>query len=107
MSTSVGRKEILSLYKKILRSAQTYPSKRRAHIYEAIREDFRENMDLDDPVKLQRQLGVAFKGLEQLRQFDVHKMTKGKPNSASWEVHMEQNPMPKPADYDERKKSNS
>jgi hypothetical protein len=42
--------------------------------------------------------------LEQLRQFDEHVMSSGKPASANWSVTLEQNPMPKPADYDERKK---
>lgn len=102
-----SRKDILSLYKKILRAAERYPSRRQPHIYEAIREDFREFADLDavdDKERLQKQLAIAYKGLSQLQQFDVANMTGGNVKSTSWEVQMEQNPMPKPADYDERKK---
>ena len=98
------RKSLLQLYKKILRSAQTYPSIKQPQIYQSIREEWRENKNLEDQVQLQKQVAIAYDGLEQLRQFDVSTMTKGNVHSSNWEVTLEQNPMPKPADYDERKK---
>jgi hypothetical protein len=107
MSVSLSSsKALLQLYKKLLRSAATYPSKNRAGIYQAIREEWRENKTLEPQEKRDKQITVAYKGLEQLRQFDEHVMSSGKgPSSPSWSVTLEQNPMPKPADYDERKKA--
>lgn len=66
-------------------------------IYEAIREEFRDNitMDPDDP-KTQKNIDVAFKGLGQLGMYDSMKLSKGNPDSPNWEVTLEQNPMPKP-----------
>jgi hypothetical protein len=98
-----GKDALLKLYKQLLRSAETYPSKNRAGIYRSIREDWRDNKSLQGE-KLQRQLDIAFKGLSQLRQFDEDVMTQGQEDSANWTVKLEENPMPKPPDYDERKK---
>lgn len=103
----VSREALLQLYKQLLRSCQTYPSKKRAEIYQAIREEWRHNKSLQDQSQLTRQINVAYKGLSQLRQFDVETMTKGKLQSANWEVQLEQNPMPKPPGYDERKTKES
>jgi hypothetical protein len=105
MSLSMSSsKALLQLYKKLLRSSATYPSKNREKIYQAIREEWRENKTLEPQEKRDKQIAVAYKGLEQLRQFDEYVMSSGKgPSSPSWEVTLEQNPMPKPADYDERK----
>ncbi|KAL7555495.1 hypothetical protein ACA910_014533 [Epithemia clementina (nom. ined.)] len=97
------RNSLLQLYRKILRSAQSYPSIRQPQIYQAIREEWRQNKTLEGE-KLQKQIAVAYKGLEQLLQFEVVKMTKGNVKSPNWDVYMEENPMPKPADYDERKR---
>jgi hypothetical protein len=102
-SASPGREALLQLYKKLLRSAEAFPSKNRSKIYQSIRDDWRQNKDLQGE-KLQQQLSVAYKGLSQLRQFDEQEMTGGQVDSSNWNVKLEQNPMPKPADYDERKK---
>lgn len=99
-----GKDVLLKLYKQLLRSAATYPSKNRAGIYQSIREDWRDNKTLTGE-KLEQQLSVAFKGLSQLRQYDEHVMTGGQHDSANWTVKLEENPMPKPDDYDERKKA--
>jgi hypothetical protein len=53
----------------------------------------------------QVKVSLAYKGLSQLRQFDVDSMTGGDPGSSSWNVQLEQNPMPKPTDYEERMKN--
>jgi hypothetical protein len=102
--SSPSRKELLSLYKKILRSASTYPSIKRASIYQAIREEWRVHAKTTDPDILQRQFAIAYKGLSQLRQYDVETMTGGNVHSNNWSVQLEQNPMPKPPDYEERRK---
>lgn len=65
----VTREALLTLYKQLLRSAQTYPSKKRAGIYQAIREEWRDHKDLQDEVKVNMQISMAYKGLSQLRQF--------------------------------------
>ena len=100
-----SRKDLLILYKKLLRSAATFPSIKREKIYQAIREEWRDHVSLQDPDKTRIQIGIAYKGLDQLRQFDVMNMTGGNPDSPNWNVHMEENPFPKPADYDERKRN--
>ena len=65
----VTREALLQLYKQLLRSCQTYPSKNRAGIYQAIREEWRDHKNQTDETKLNRQITVAYKGLSQLRQF--------------------------------------
>jgi hypothetical protein len=98
MVSRATKQELLHLYRRLLRSAETYPSKNRAGIYLSIREDFKENKSLDpDSEKVKKQTLVAFKGLDQLRQFDGR-------GSTNFAVTLEQNPMPKPPDYDEKKK---
>ena len=67
----VTRQALLQLYKQLLRSCQTYPSKNRAGIYQAIREEWRDHKDQKDEAKLNRQITVAYKGLSQLRQFGM------------------------------------
>lgn len=95
-----ANKPLLHLYRRLLRSAANFPSIKRESIYQAIREDFRENAILDpESDKAKIQAAVAYKGLSQLRQFDVENMISGKGGDSDWEIHLEQNPMPKPANY--------
>uniref|UniRef100_A0A6S9GUG5 Complex 1 LYR protein domain-containing protein n=1 Tax=Ditylum brightwellii TaxID=49249 RepID=A0A6S9GUG5_9STRA len=92
-----GGKALLFLYRRLLRSCATYPSKNRLGIYEAIREEFRENVSLDpEAYETKQKIAVAYKGLTQLRMYDEVVLSKGNPNSPNWEVTLEQNPMPKP-----------
>jgi len=104
MASGSSRHDLLVLYKKLLRSAATFPSRNRTGIYEAIRQEWRDNASCQDADKLRQEIARAYKGLEQLRQFDVGTMTGGQVQSPNWNVQLEQNPMPKPADYDERTK---
>ena len=93
MSASVTRKDLLNLYRRLLRGCETYPSKNRMKIYESIREDFRENVSLDpNSEKARTQIHVAYKGLGQLHQFDDR-------GAANFSVTLEQNPFPKPDNY--------
>lgn len=90
-------KELLHLYKKLLRSCATYPSKNRGGIYDAIRQEFRENAQLnpEDPVT-QKKISVAIKGLSQLQMYDKRVLSGGNEQNPNWQVQLEQNPMPKP-----------
>jgi hypothetical protein len=99
MASTPARNDLLHLYRKVLRACATYPSKNRMRIYESIREDFRENVSLDpESEKAKKQVHIAYKGLEQLHQFDGR-------SSANFSVTLEQNPFPKPDNYvDERTK---
>ncbi|GAX25462.1 hypothetical protein FisN_12Lu003 [Fistulifera solaris] len=101
MSATSTQQSLLHLYRKLLRSCQTFPSRKRDSIHQAIREDFRFYQNEQDPHKIEQQISIAIKGLDQLQQFNVSRMTST--SSSSWNVHLEQNPMPKPDDYDERK----
>jgi hypothetical protein len=108
MSGGPSRIELLMLYRRLLRAASTYPSKKRTSIYQAIREEWRDDAQLnpmEQNEKIQERITVAYKGLSQLRQFDVMTMTGGNISSPNWSVTLEQNPMPKPANYDETQKS--
>ena len=92
------------LYRRLLRSAATYPSKNRMGIYRSIQEEFRENVDLDpSDDKTLRKVDLAYKGLGQLRQFDEQIMTGGRQGDPNWNVSLEQNPMPAPADYERKR----
>eukprot|EP00934_Nitzschia_sp_Nitz4_P003450 Nitzschia sp. Nitz4//scaffold3_size479765//262608//262931//NITZ4_000109-RA/size479765-processed-gene-1.234-mRNA-1//1//CDS//3329550785//3440//frame0 len=91
------RKDLLSLYRQLLRSCETYPSKNRGKIYAAIQEDFKENRLLDpSSTKAQNQVQVAYKGLQQLHQFDRR-------CNVNFTVDLEQNPFPKPEGYQDKR----
>jgi hypothetical protein len=69
---------------------------KRKEIYEAIREEFRENISINpEDEKTKQKIAVARQGLAQLRQFDEVVMTGGG-NRSSWNVSLSQNPMPRP-----------
>jgi hypothetical protein len=104
--SAANRSSLLHLYKNLLRACSTYPSRNRAGIYQAIREEWRDHRTLSDPQKIHKQLSIAYKGLEQLKQYSEPVLTGGNVNSSNWTVTLEQNPMPKPDNYEERKKSN-
>jgi hypothetical protein len=66
-------------------------------MYQSIRQEFRDNIDLQDVAKIRQQINVAYKGLSQLHLYDNHI------NSTSFSVQLEQNPFPKPDDYVDRR----
>jgi hypothetical protein len=104
MSLDRSRPALLRLYKDLLRSAETFPSKNRTRIYREIRADWRLHAAQQDEAILTKQIAVAYKGLQQLRMYDESSMTGGNLGSANWSVTLEQNPMPKPPGYDDRRK---
>lgn len=97
MASQVTKTDLLFLYRRLLRSCETYPSKNRSRIYQSIREDFRENKNLEPGSEaMRKQIHVAYKGLEQLHQFDGRSMT-------NFTVQLEQNPFPKPDSYEDKR----
>lgn len=71
-------------------------------IYQAIREEFRENASLPpDDAKTKQQIAIAYQGLSQLQQFDHAKMS-GE-SGGGWNVNLTQNPMPRPPLPEEEK----
>ena len=94
---AVSKSDLLHLYRRLLRACQTYPSKNRGKIYQSVRDDFRDNRELDpESEKAKQQVHIAFKGLGQLHQFDNR-------SSPSFAVNLEQNPFPKPDNYMDKK----
>jgi hypothetical protein len=81
-----------------------FPSRKRNSIHQAIREDFRAHQNEQDPYKIEQHISIAIKGLDQLQQFNVSRMTKNY-STSSWNVHLEQNPMPKPDDYNDEERN--
>lgn len=56
-----------------------------------------ENINLDpEDEKTQKKISVAIKGLSQLRMYDEDNLGGGNKDNPNWNVHLEQNPMPKP-----------
>lgn len=96
VAASEGSRALLAVYKRLLRSCATYPSKNRWGIYESIREEFRDNKHLDpnDP-QTKEKIGIAYKGLEQLRMYDEAILGGGAGENPNWSVTLEQNPLPK------------
>ena len=62
------RATVLSLYRSILRTAQHWPSVRKASIIQEIRDEFRRNASEAEPAKLEKMVGEARAGLSSLRQ---------------------------------------
>lgn len=101
-SSPASRLSLLQLYRRLLRSAEKYPSMKRPQIYQAIREDFRAHASLSpDDDKTKQQVAIAYQGLSQLQQFDQVKMSGGQ--GGAWTVNLEQNPMPRPPLPEEEK----
>ena len=97
--TILSRNDILHLYKKLLRGGAVYPSKNAPKIVQSIREEFKENSTLDiNSEKAIKQHTLALQGLQQLHQFDSRQL------STNFSVTLEQNPFPKPDNYDDDKK---
>lgn len=91
------RLQILHLYRRLLRSAERYPSIKRKAIYGAIQEEFRENASLDpNDEKAKSEIALAHEGLGQLNQFVEEELTGGEKSGHSWTVTLSQNPMPRP-----------
>ncbi len=87
---TMNRSTKLSLYKNILRAAQSFPSVKRNGIIDEIRVTFRANMKLTDENEINKCLSVAVKGLSQLSMYSNLPR-----KSTNWTVNLEQEPMPR------------
>lgn len=86
----IPKKNVITLYRQIIRSAKVFPSKNRARILASIRDDFKINKNLEDGEKLTEALGIAVKGLSQLNMYSNLDPTRG----ADWAVTLDSSPMP-------------
>ena len=57
------RATVLSLYRSILRTAQHWPSVRKASIIQEIRDEFRRNASEAEPAKLEKMVGESLGGI--------------------------------------------
>ena len=60
------RLEVLMLYKRILRTCQSWPSVKKAEVAASIRDEFRTNASERDPKRIEKMLAEARSGLQQL-----------------------------------------
>ena len=70
-------KEILSLYKRILRAAESFPSIKRNDIIQDIKVEFREHKELSDPAVVKQKVAVARRSLEELESYVSMDSTSG------------------------------
>eukprot|EP00953_Heterococcus_sp_UTEX-ZZ885_P028697 15295-Heterococcus_DN1.PRE.3 len=105
MHPAAQRVQLLRLYKQILRNAAVFPSIKRNEMYEAIRIEciriaddfriacparvqFREGAVVTEAAQVQTRIGIAVKGLEQLRTY-----TNLKHDDSEWVVDLDANPL--------------
>ena len=63
-----ARSEVLSVYRRILRTAQHWPSVKKESVKNEIRDEFRRNVGESDPKTAAKMLEEARAGLQSLRQ---------------------------------------
>ncbi len=87
----MNSKQILLLYRNIVKHAKVFPSIKRDGILREIRSEFRKNKSLMDPIKVNLELQKATEGLNKLMMYvNLEK------RSANWVVNLERNPIPAP-----------
>jgi hypothetical protein len=84
------KREILNLYKDILRSAIRFPSIKRNNIIKEIKLGFRENKHLILTSEIEVAINVAVKGLSQLDMYSTLNKI-----SPAWVVNLDREPMPR------------
>lgn len=65
----MNRADRLAIYRAILRNAKVYPSSNRQKIYNSIRLEFRDKMNLTDEEKVHRCWEEAIFGLRQMKRY--------------------------------------
>lgn len=84
-------REILQLYRDILRFAKHYPSKKRDAIIADIKETFHDNKSLTDSQRVQEAIQQAKIGLSELRQWVPDNL---QDSDGSWSVSLRGNTIP-------------
>ncbi|CEO95723.1 Complex 1 LYR protein domain-containing protein [Plasmodiophora brassicae] len=79
-----SRREVLQLYRQILRKAQRFPSVGRDRLVQSIKDEFHENKNEADPTRLKNQLATARDGLDKLNMYES--MTSG--NASDWKLDL-------------------
>ena len=87
-SERMGRQQVLSLYKNIIRNLESYPSKNRLKIIAEVKLEFRQN--LQPTVNTPKLLNEAQASLSSILQYSTLNS-----NSSHWSVDLEKNPLPK------------
>ena len=82
------KSKVLSLYRHLLRTVRTFPSKKRASIREDICITFRERRGLKEPGELAHAWEVGVRGLE-----TMSKYTSLDKKSSNWSVTLDQAPL--------------
>ena len=82
------RAAVLSLYRNLLRTVRTFPSKKRNSIREDIRVTMREGAALRDPAKLAQAWEVGVRGLETMQKY-----TSLDKKAADWSITLDQAPL--------------
>lgn len=86
-------REIVQLYRQILRYAKHYPSKKRSSIIEDIKLTFHEDKSLTDAIMIENALQRARIGLQELKQFAPEEMESGN-EDGSWNLNLRGNTIP-------------
>lgn len=85
------KRDIISLYREILKHAQVFPSKNRLRIMNEIKLEFRRNKSMTNQNEIDIELSKATKGLSQLSQYTNLKTQ----TSGNWVIDLEKEPMPR------------
>jgi LYR motif-containing protein 4 len=86
-------REIVQLYRQILRYAKHYPSKKRNSIIADIKEQFHEDKTLTDATRIDNALQHARIGLDELRQYAPEVMG-ASGEDGSWSINLRGNTIP-------------
>jgi len=70
MAATITSPQLRMLYRRLLRAAVKYPSIKRKSIIAEIKSAFRENKNLTDPKKLEKEINEACNALTQLKKYD-------------------------------------
>jgi hypothetical protein len=79
-------REIVSIYRNILKLAAQYPSVKRAAIIEDIKIEFRANKSLTDPQQIKEKIASARQGIQELSMY-----ASLNPTAGNWTVEVGRN----------------
>mmetsp|Transcript_24513 Transcript_24513/g.34262 ORF Transcript_24513/g.34262 Transcript_24513/m.34262 type:complete len:90 (+) Transcript_24513:223-492(+) len=83
---SFGRKDVLAMYRELMRLGKRYPSKNRDGIVREIRLDFKKNVGITREDEKQKEIKRAYTGLLQMRQMVRPAGTVRKVQLGEWDI---------------------